>query len=99
MSDNTTEASSLYMHNPDVIVKEEDEDGALVFNPETDRILVLNPTAFFVWKQCDGSRTMADIVQTVADKFEGVPQDEMESQVATYINEMVAASFIGTVEQ
>jgi len=99
LSDNTTHLSCLYARNPDVVVKEEDEDGALVFNPDTDRILVLNPTGFFIWQQCDGSRTLAEIVQTVADNFTDIPHDEMENQVTTYVSEMVSAGFIGMVEE
>lgn len=91
--------SVCYIQNPDVIVKEEDDDGALVFSPDTERILVFNPTAFFIWKQCDGNRSIKDIVQTVADHFENVPHDEMEKQITTYVTEMVSAGFIGTVEQ
>jgi hypothetical protein len=88
-----------YMKNPDVVIREEDQDGVLLFNPDTDQILVLNQTAFFIWRQCDGTQTMADILRVVKDSFEDVPQNEVENHVTSYVNNMLASGFIGTVEE
>ena len=38
-----------YYRNPDVVIHEEDPDGALVYNPDTDQIKVINQTGFFIW--------------------------------------------------
>lgn len=36
--DNTLNASSCYIINPDVGLREEDEDGGLLFNPDTNQV-------------------------------------------------------------
>jgi hypothetical protein len=88
-----------YMRNPDVVVKEEDEDGALVFNPDTDQIRVLNPTGFHIWKLCDGSRDLSGITSAVQESFDQVPEDGVTDQVKAFVDDMVDAGFIGIVEE
>jgi antirestriction protein ArdC len=85
-----------YIKNPDVIVKEEDEDGALAFNPDTDKIIVLNHTAHFILEQCNGLNDMQNIVQAVKDNFDDVPEKNMSSQVEEYVEKMLSSGFIGT---
>ena len=93
----TSIQSPRYLRNPDVVIHEEDPDGALVFNPDTDQIKVLNQTGFFVWQLCDGSHDMQSLVAGVRDSFDEVPDDSVSTQVEDFVNEMVAAGFIGTV--
>ena len=88
-----------YFRNPDVVIHEEDPDGALVFNPDTDQIKVLNQTGFFIWQLCDGSRDMESIIARVQETFDEVPEDQVSGQVEDYVNEMVGAGFIGIVEE
>ena len=88
-----------FIRNPDVVLHEEDPDGALIYNPDTDQIRVLNQTGFFVWQLCDGSHDMPSLVAGVRDSFDEVPDDNVSAQVEDYVNEMVSAGFIGTVEE
>ena len=90
---------SLYMRNPDVAVTEEDSDGALIFNPDTDQIRVLNQTGFFIWKLCNGDNDKTGIISAVKNSFGAVPEDEICQQVESFIDEMVKSGFIGTVEE
>ena len=46
------------IRNPDVVLREEDQDGALLFNPDTNQIRVINPTGLFIWKHCDGKKDL-----------------------------------------
>ena len=95
----TSTHSPRYFRNPDVVIHEEDPDGALVYNPDTDQITVLNQTGFFIWQLCDGSHDMQGIVSSVRGSFDSVPEDQVSGQVEDYVNEMVSAGFIGTVEE
>ena len=50
------EGMKIHYHcNPDVVLREEDESGALLFNPDTNQVKVVNATGLFIWKQF-GSR-------------------------------------------
>ncbi len=91
-------ASRHYLVNPDVVLREEDPDGALLFNPDTNQIRVLNHTGVFIWKLCDGQHDLGAIVNGLRESFEQVPEAEVENQVGTFVDDMVANGFIGIVE-
>lgn len=87
-----------YIKNPDVVLREEDPDGALLFNPDTNQIKILNVTGLFIWKLCDGSHDISAIVKALQESFESVPEDEASKQVKEYLDELAAAGFIGISE-
>ena len=43
--------------NPDVVLREEFDDWAILFNPDTGRGFGLNPTGVYLWKIFDGKST------------------------------------------
>jgi len=94
----TSVGSPRYIRNPDVVLREEDPDGGLVFNPDTNQIKVVNVTGLFVWQLCDGSHDLPGIVSALQESFDGVPEDEVASQVTEFVDDMVATGFIGIVE-
>ena len=61
------EESPRYIRNPDVVLREEDADGGLLFNPDTNQVKVVNTTGLFIWQQCDGARDLAEIVGAVQE--------------------------------
>lgn len=87
--------STRYVCNPDVVLREEDDDGGLLFNPDTNQIKVLNHTGLFIWKLCDGSHTFSDVLTALRDSYDGLPDGELESQVETFMDQMVANGFVG----
>lgn len=97
-SESVNPASVRYIRNPDVALREEDEDGGLLFNPDTNQVRVVNTTGLFIWQQCDGSRAEADIVRALQDAFDEVPEDQVAQDVREFIADMVESGFLGTVE-
>jgi len=97
MEDRTL-ATPRYVTNPDVVLREEDDDGGLLFNPDTNQIRVLNYTGLFVWKLCDGTRDAPSIASTFHESYDGVPDDQVGAQVKEFIDDMVANGFIGIAE-
>lgn len=47
----------------------------MLYDPESGRFFVLNPTMAFLWKRCDGSRGISDIAQELSGAFQGVDPD------------------------
>ncbi len=97
--DNILNASSCYIINPDVGLREEDEDGGLLFNPDTNQVKVINTTGLFIWKKCDGTQNLNEIVAAMQDAFEDAPADQITEDVNEFIEVMVKTGFIGTVEE
>lgn len=95
MPKKSTEAIKLLVRNPDVVLREEDPDGALLFNPDTNQIRVINPTGLFIWKQCDGKKNLPAIVTALKSAFEGVPENEVGAEIKAFIDDMRANGFLG----
>jgi len=87
--------SALFIRNPDVILREEEPDGALLFNPDTNQIRVINPTGLFIWNHCDGTRNFPAIVSALKEAFDDVPEKEVDHQVREFLEDMHANGFLG----
>ena len=87
-----------YIRNPDAVLRDQDEDGGLLFNPDTNQVKVLNTTGLFIWQQCDGTRDLAAIATAMQEAFDGVPADEVAQDVQEFVKGMVESGFIGTME-
>jgi hypothetical protein len=98
MQNNHNDATK-YLRNPDVVMREEDEDGSLLFNPDTDQIRILNHTGTFIWHRLDGSNDIRAIVAALLDEYQEVPENEVAGEVENFMNEMVSSGFIGVVEE
>ena len=97
MTENISSTSS-YLCNPDVVLREEDEDGGLLFNPDTSQVKVVNTTGLFIWKQFGQSNEVNSVVQAMLAEFEDAPQDEIFNDVQEFLDEMLQTGFIGTIE-
>ena len=95
MNEKKMDEKDLLVRNPDVVLHEEDPDGALLFNPDTNQIRVINPTGLFIWNHCDGTRNLPAIVSALKEAFEDVPEKEVDVQVSEFVEEMRANGFIG----
>ena len=90
---------SKYKQNPVVNLREEDEDGALLFNPDSNRIQLLNNTGFFIWKQCSEGKTSIELSEAVRQEYSDVPEEQVNEDVKKFLNEMVEIGFIEIVKK
>jgi SynChlorMet cassette protein ScmD len=61
--------------NPLIVLREEFDDWAILFDPDTGNAFGLNPTGVFIWKHLDGKHGVEDIVKSLRDEAEDVPED------------------------
>ena len=95
----TTIIAANFLRNPDVVLREEDPDeGALLFNPDTNQVKVINTTGLFIWQQCGVSRTLDEVVAEVQKEFNDVPFEQVFEDVKIFIDGMLDSGFIGIVE-
>ncbi len=87
-----------YIQNPDVNLREADEDGALLYNPDTDQVQLLNTTGLYIWNLCKEGKTVDEIVKAFMEDFESVPENDVVADVEEFLNQMVETGFIGTME-
>jgi len=80
--------------NPSVILREEFDDWAVLFDPDTAEGYALNPVGVLIWKLLDGSRTLNDVVGAVKDNCEEVPP-EVTDHCREFIGELVKQGLAG----
>lgn len=87
-----------YLVNPDVSCREESpEEGALLFNPDTDAILVINPTGLLIWRALEQPRTQDEIVAHLLETCDNVPTDQVATDVEAFLQTLQPGGFIGEV--
>jgi len=86
-----------YLANPDVSCREEGPDGALLFNPDTDAILVINPTGLLIWQALSQPRTREELVAHLLESCEDVPTDRVAADVEEFLQTLQPGGFIGEV--
>jgi SynChlorMet cassette protein ScmD len=80
--------------NPIVVLREEFDDWAVLFNPDTAEAVGTNPVGVAVWKRMDGKRNIEDIVSEIKDSFEDTP-DAIFKEISAFVNRLADNGFVG----
>ena len=80
--------------NPVVVLREEFDDWAVLFNPDTADAVGTNPVGVAVWKRMDGKRSLGEIVSEIHNSFEGVPGAALD-EIAAFIDKLSENGFVG----
>lgn len=84
-----------YLVNPDVSCREEGPEGALLFNPDTDHVVVINTTGLLIWQALSEPRTKDGVVRFIEERCEGVPADQVSQDVHEFVEKLVEKGFVG----
>jgi SynChlorMet cassette protein ScmD len=71
---NETEGKNV-IANPLIVLREEFDDWAILFDPDTGNTFGLNPIGVLIWKQLDGHHTLDAIVNGIREAAVNVPSD------------------------
>jgi SynChlorMet cassette protein ScmD len=80
--------------NPVVVLREEFDDWAVLFNPDTADAVGTNPVGVAVWKRMDGKRCLGEIVSEIRDGFEDVPEAALE-EITAFVDKLSESGFVG----
>ena len=80
--------------NPVAVLREEFDDWAVLFNPDTAEAVGVNPVGVVVWKMLDGNHTLDQIVTQLQEHFDEVPEAVVE-EVEAYIDDLASRGFVG----
>jgi SynChlorMet cassette protein ScmD len=80
--------------NPIVVLREEFDDWAILFNPDTAAAVGINPVGVAVWKQIDGKRSLKEITQEIKTSFEEAPEAVFE-EISTFVDKLAEAGYVG----
>ena len=80
--------------NPVVVLREEFDDWAVLFNPDTSDAAGTNPVGVAIWKLMDGKRSVEDIMSEIRNSFEDTP-DAAFKEIAAFVNTLAEKGFAG----
>jgi hypothetical protein len=79
-SDSDISMETKLIVNPNLVLREEGDEGALLYDPDTGAVRVLNVTAVAIWKLLEAERTVPEVILALREQFEGL-DTEGEDQV------------------
>ena len=80
--------------SPLVILREEFDDWAVLFDPDTGNAFGLNPTGVYVWKLLDGEHSIDDMFNALRGDAHDVPQEAGE-HLAAFVEELTTRGLTG----
>jgi SynChlorMet cassette protein ScmD len=80
--------------NPLVVLREEFDDWAVLFNPDTADAVGTNPVGVAVWKLMDGKISVEDIASKIKNSFKDTP-DAAFKEIAAFIDRLAENGFVG----
>ena len=94
----TISLESRLVTNPNLVLRVEEDDCGLLFNPDSGEVKVLNRSAVAIWQLIDGRRSVGELVTALGEVFEGMDA-EAESQVLQAVSSLLEIGAVALVEQ
>jgi SynChlorMet cassette protein ScmD len=88
------DANAKPIANPSIVLREEFDDCALLFDPDTAEAYALNPTGVFCWKRFDGRHTLAEIAAELREACADAPP-EAEQHMRGFCDGLAAKGLVG----
>lgn len=80
--------------NPKLMLREEFDDWAILFDPDTAETYGLNPVCVFIWKRLDGRRTIDEILTELRNTCKNVPA-EADRHVEAFVDDLLGKGLAG----
>lgn len=82
------------VRSPLVILREEFDDWAVLYDPDTGRGFGLNPTGVYVWKLLNGEHSVDDLLKALRRDALEVPK-ETGAHIVAFVEELIKHSLAG----
>ncbi|MDP2924679.1 MAG: PqqD family protein [Candidatus Omnitrophota bacterium] len=83
----------VYKQNKEVIFRQE-QDEAILFNPDNSEIVIINSTGCFIWGLCNSKNTKTEIVTRMIQEYQ-VTVKTAEKDIKKYLSDLESKGFIG----
>ena len=82
--------------SPDVVLREEFDDWAILFHPLTGEAVGTSPVGVAIWKLLDGRRTLAQVAAKIEAQCQDAPASAtvLEDTLA-FVNDLERRLFVG----
>lgn len=80
--------------NPEVVLREESDDWALLFDAATGQVVGVNPVGAAIWRLMDGNHSLEEIASKLQAEFSGTPEN-LKNEIQAFFDSLVERGFIG----
>jgi hypothetical protein len=87
-----------YRANEVVSCVDEGEDGAMLYNPDKDDTVVLNPSGRSIWALLSSPRTIDEIAAHLASAYPDVTREQALKDAEQFVQSLVPDFVIATGE-
>ena len=80
---------TTYRVNEVVSCADEDEDGAMLYNPDKDETVLLNPTGRSIWALLAAPRTLDEVADHLTATYPGVTREQAMQDTDKFIQSLL----------
>ena len=84
--------------NPTVVLREEFDDWAVLFDPDSGDAYGLDPVSVFIWRLLDGKHTPPEILEELREACEDDVPDEAPDHLNSFIEDLTSKGLVGYAE-
>ena len=84
--------------NPNLVLRVEDDNCGLLFDPDSGTVQMLNDTAIEIWQRLDGKKTLREILDSLQQVYEEITP-EADQQALRLVNQLAALGAVGVWEK
>ncbi len=71
--------------NPVISFKDEGTEGAVLYNPDTDKVVIVNAVGAAIWQFIEQPRSADEIVSMLIENFSDVDADKAHEDLKQFI--------------
>lgn len=90
-----TEKFQIPIPGPQISLREEFDDWALLFNPDSGQAVGLTPSGVTIWKSMKEGKDLNGIIATFQDEYEDLPED-LQLEIKQFCDEIVRLGYAQT---
>lgn len=68
----TISPNTILVPNPNFFLREEADEGGILFDANSGSVRLLNEPAAAIWKLIDGRRSLAEVIEALRKKFDSI---------------------------
>lgn len=84
--------------NPNLVLRVEDDDCGLLFDPDSGTVQMLNDTAIEILQRLDGKRTLREILDSLQQVYTEITP-EADQQMLRLVNQLAEMGAVGVWEK
>ncbi len=98
MGEDTMDDLKRPVANPTVVLREEFDNWAVLYDPDSGDAYGLDPVGVFIWQLLDGEHTGREILDKLDSACEDGLPEEAPEHLTTFIEDLTAKGLVGYEE-